>query len=185
MEKKTISVHAVTIHAYTIAIVLLIAALALLGLKYVHLKLALHGFTQSTITMNETQMNQPVSNVTDYAVIIATTVGQYPQQSKELTQSESLQSYVATLSTTLKRDIVVVDNSQKIVADTIAANRGNTYSQDKEDEVGLTMKDGISRSFVEKSQDYPNGISEVVVPVKNSNNETIGAVILSNFQVTK
>lgn len=185
MEKKTVSVHAFTIHTYTIAIVLLVVALLALGVKYAHLKLSLHDYTESTIMMNELQMHAPVSNIADYATIIATTVSQYPQSAALYTQAETLQNYVATLSKELKRDVVVVDVTQKVLADSIAANRGSKYSYDKEDEVGLTIKDGISRSFVEVSPDYPNGISEVVVPMKNANNEIIGAVIVSNFQVAK
>lgn len=180
MEKKTINVHAVTIHAYMIAIVLLIVALLALGVKYVHLKFSLNNFMLSTMQMNDMQMHQPVSNVTDYGVIIATTVPQYTT-----TSSDGLQGYIAKLSSELKRDIVVVDSNEKILADTIAANRGSQYGYDKDGEVKSTMKDGISRSFVETSPDYPNGISEVVVPVKNASNEITGAVIISNFQVAK
>jgi len=47
------------------------------------------------------------------------------------------------------------------------------------------MKDSVSRSFTEKSTDYPNGISRVVVPIKDANNQVIGAVILSNATVGK
>lgn len=183
MEKKTINVHAITIHAYMIAIVLLIIALLALGVKYVHLRLSLQDFTLSTMQMNEMQMHQPVSNVTDYANIIATTVAQY--NTNATTTSDTLQNYVATLSQQLKRDMVVTDTKQKILADTLATNRGSQYGYDKDDEIASTMKDGIARSFVETSPDYPSGISEVVVPVKNANNEIIGAVILSNFQVAK
>lgn len=185
MEKKTISVQAFTIHSYTIAIALLIVALFVLGIKYVHLKLSLHNFMESTMLMNQQQMQQPVSSVNDYATVVATTIAGYPQTIPLYTQPDILQNYVTTLSKELKRDIVVVDKSQKVLADTIATNNGSTYTYDKEDEVGLTIKDGIARSFLEKSPDYPNGISEVVVAMKNANGDTLGAVIVSNFQVAQ
>ena len=45
MEKKTISVHAFTVHIYTIAIVVLLLLLAVLGIKYMHLKLSVQKYT--------------------------------------------------------------------------------------------------------------------------------------------
>ena len=185
MEKKTISVHAFTVHIYTIAIVLLFLALFVLSLKYLHLKLAVDDFTHSTMINNDVQMHSPVSNVTDYATIMATTVAEYPSTSPLIGQSDALQSYVAAMSQKLKRDIVVMDTKKKILADTVATNRGSTYAADTNNEINLTMKDGVARSFLETSQDYPNGVSEVVVPIMNANNVVVGALLVSNFQVTK
>lgn len=185
MEKKTISVHAFTVHIYTIAIILLFLALFVLSLKYLHLKLAVDDFTQSTMFNNSMQMHAPVSNVTDYATIMATTVAQYPSNTPLISQSDGLQSYVAAMSQKLKRDIVVMDTKKKILADTVAANRGGTYSSDTNNEINLTMKDGVARSFLETSQDYSSGVSEVVVPITTANNVVVGALLVSNFQVTK
>lgn len=185
MEKKTISVHAVTVHVYTIAIVLLFLALFLLSLKYLHLKLAVDEFTHATIVSNDMQMHAPVSNVTDYATIMATTVAQYPSSSPLLSQSDALQSYVSAMSQKLKRDIVVMDTKKKILADTVVVNRGATYSYDTNNEINLTMKDEVARSFLETSQDYPSGVSEVVVPIMNTQNVVVGALLVSNFQAIK
>ncbi|NJR66502.1 MAG: HAMP domain-containing histidine kinase [Leptolyngbyaceae cyanobacterium CRU_2_3] len=40
------------------------------------------------------------------------------------------------------------------------------------------MKDGQSRTFLEKSVDYPQGIKLIVIPLKNSLEKTEGAIIL-------
>ncbi len=183
MEKKTISVHAVTIHIYTIIIALLVAVLALVSLKYLHLKLAVHGFTESTMFMNAQQ--QPVGSVSDYAGILATTVAGYPQGQPLYTQPAALQQYVVALSKQLHRDIVVMDPTRKILADTVAANVGGKYSYDGNGEVNQVLQDGVSRSFVETSVDYPVGMSEVAVVMKDASNHIVGIVLVSSATVGK
>lgn len=183
MEKKKIEVHAVTIHIYTIIIALLALLLAIVGLKYLHLKFAVEDFTQSAMMMNANQ--QPMGNISDYAVIIATTVVGYPQGTPLYTQPAVLQNYVATLSKELQRDVVVLDKNRKILADTVAANVGTSYQHDLGKEVDQTLKDGVSRSFLETSTDYPSGVTEVIVPMKDANNQIIGAVLVSNTTVSK
>ncbi|MGH7245610.1 MAG: hypothetical protein ACREGI_01605 [Candidatus Levyibacteriota bacterium] len=183
MEKKVISVHAVTIHIYTILVGLLLLLVIVLGFKYLHLKLAVSDFTQATMWENAQQ--QPQSTVSDYATIIATTVSANAATNVTYLGSVDMQNYVAMLSKELKRDIVVMDTKQKILADTVVINKGTVYSYDKNHEAGQTLKDGVTRSFLETSNDYPQGVWETVVPMKNKSNEITGAVIVSNFQVSK
>lgn len=173
MEKKIISVHAVTIHAYTIVIILLVLIVGVLGLKYLHLKLAMNQYTSSAIWLNS--QNSPSGLISDYGAIIATTASGY-------IKTTDLQGYITSLSNTLKRDIVVVDKTHRILADTVGANKGGYYTSDK-GELKLTIEDGKERIFEEKSVDYPSGVSETVVPMRNANNEIIGAVIISNSTV--
>ena len=173
MERKKISVHAITIHIYQIAVVVLLLIIAVLGFKYVHLKLAVKGYTQSTIWMNSQE--KPNGQVSDYAVIVSQSVLEIPPS--------SLQGYIASLSKQLNRDIVVVDKSEKILADTVSANVGTVYSFDRGKEVKMTIEDGQIRKFEEKSADYPNGLIEVVVPIKNAKGDITGAVLISNTQV--
>jgi hypothetical protein len=172
MEKKTISVHAFTIHIYTIAIVLLVLLLALLGLKYLHLKLSLENYTRSTIWMN--QQGKPTGYISDYAVTIGQSFQYVPQ-----TQA---QTYVAAVSKALGRDVVVMDNGQKILADTISTNDGKLYSGDS-GAIQMTIGDGKTRQFEEKSNDYPNGILETVMPMANAKGDAIGAVLVSNSTI--
>lgn len=173
MEKKVISVHAVTIHIYTIAIVLLLLLLAILGAKYLHLKLAVKGYTNSTIWMN--QQAKPNGQVSDYGLLIA-------QVSQTIPQAD-LQNFVTEASKNLSRDIVVMDRDKKVLADTLIVNKGVVYNYDQNNEVLKTMEDGQVRTFEERSSDYQNGILEVVVPVKNNKGEIVGAVLVSNSSI--
>ncbi len=174
MEKKTISVHAFTVHIYAITIVVLLFLLAVLGIKYIHLKWSVIKYTQSTIWMN--QQEKPAGQISDYAVIIADGASGYVSPSE-------LQNYVTTLSKNLKRDIVVLDKDKKILADTIPANRGTIYSFDSNNEIQATLSDGKTRLFEERSTDYPNGVWEVAVPMKNAKGDITGAVLISKTQV--
>lgn len=173
MEKKTITVHAVTVHIYTIAIILLVLLLTAVSLKYMHLKLAMHGFTESTIWMN--LRDNPRGQISDYGLSVAAAAQFVP--------AINLQDYVSSASKSLNRDIVVIDANKKVLADTIAGNKGSTYNFDSNGEVRLTLEDGITRNFEETSSDYPGGIAEVVVPMKNSSGAITGAVLISNSQL--
>lgn len=173
MEKKTISVHALTVHIYTIAIVVLLLLIAVLGVKYWHLKLAVQNYTRSTIWMN--QQGKPTGQISDYAVILA--------ESTNHISSSDLQTFVTSISKELNRDIVVLDKNQKVLADTIIANKGTTYASDKNLEVKTTISDGKTRTFEERSKDYPDGIIEIVVPIKDAGGQITGAVLISDSQV--
>lgn len=175
MEKKLISVHAVTIHIYTICIAFLLLLLVVLGAKYLHLKLSVQKYTQSTIWMN--QQDKPTGQISEYALIVAKASQHIP--------ALDLQNYVTALSKELSRDIVVMDSSQKILADTVVTNKGTFYTADKNSEIKMTIEDGQTRFFEEKSTDYPNGIIEVVVPTKNASGQVVGAVLISNSQTSK
>ena len=173
MERKKISVHAVTIHIYTIAVIVLLLLLAVLGIKYLHLKLSVAKYTQSTIWMNS--QGKPTGQISDYGIIIAQSASDIP--------ASGLQNFVTNISKQLNRDVVIVDSSQKILADTISVNNGKTYNYDGNNEVRMTIEDGQTRSFEEKSADYPNGILEIVVPMKNVKGNITGAVVISNSQI--
>jgi methyl-accepting chemotaxis protein len=83
----------------------------------------------------------------------------------------------------LKTDLVVVDRSKKIVADTIKANVGNVFQHDLGNEVGLTMEDRKVRTFLERSIDYPEGIQQMVVPLITAHTgQNIGALIMDYTQ---
>lgn len=174
MEKKTISVHAFTVHIYTIAIVVLLLLLAVLGIKYMHLKLSVQKYTQSTIWMNAQE--KPTGQISEYGLIVAQSVSEVPPA--------DLQNYVTNLSKILNRDIVILDKNQKVLSDTVSANKGTTYGYDTNGEIKATLTDGKVRLFEEKSADYPKGLAELVVPITNANQIT-GAVLISNTQVTR
>lgn len=174
VEKKKINVHAFTVHIYTIAIIVLLLFVAVLGAKYWHLKWSVKNFTQSTIWMNS--QSKATGQISDYGVIIGETASQH-------ISSSDLQSYVTTISKALNRDIVIMDSSKKILADTVSVNKGTTYSYDANNEIEMTIKDGKTRKFEERSTDYPSGVLEVVVPMKDVTGDTIGAVLVSDSKI--
>jgi diguanylate cyclase (GGDEF)-like protein/PAS domain S-box-containing protein len=90
----------------------------------------------------------------------------------------ALDNYLKRLHDLQQRDVVVVDRDKRILADAVPENVGTTFDHDTANEVGRTIADGRSRTFVEVSVDYPDGIRQVVVPLVSAEGETLGAVIL-------
>jgi diguanylate cyclase (GGDEF)-like protein len=90
----------------------------------------------------------------------------------------SLAHYLQRLHELHARDIVVVDADQQILGDVVAADVGGIYDEDTADEVGATIRDRKNRTFIEHSTDSPTGMRQVVVPLVDARNVTIGAVIL-------
>lgn len=93
-------------------------------------------------------------------------------------QSEELQNFTEKLHQLQKRDIVVVDIKERILADVVPENIGTTFDHDLNNEIFKTIQDGVSRTFIEKSIDYPEGIQLIVIPLKLEQKETVGAIIL-------
>ncbi|GIE82896.1 hypothetical protein Aph02nite_88460 [Actinoplanes philippinensis] len=89
----------------------------------------------------------------------------------------ALDNYLQRMHDIQHRDVVVVDALQYVLGDVIREHIGTVFDEDRGDEVGRTIEDGRSRVFVEKSEDYPDGIMQVVVPMHNRAGIRIGAVI--------
>ena len=88
-----------------------------------------------------------------------------------------LGSYLKRMHDLQRRDIVVVDRYKLILADVVPQDVGTPYRGDHGDQVGATIRDGRSRTFVEAGGDSADGIREVVVPLLDGGG-TLGAVIL-------
>jgi two-component system sensor histidine kinase/response regulator len=88
-----------------------------------------------------------------------------------------LQRDVVRLHGLYGQDMVVLDRNKRIVADAVAPEIGVTYRNDTHDEVARTIVDGRPRTFSEISEAYPQGIKELVVPLRIEN-ATVGALIL-------
>lgn len=146
----------------------------ILGLKVLKYRMAL-GNTASVLT------NQSQNATLETANLIAATISQ--GSSPLYKQPKEIQAYVKTASEQTKRDIVVVDKNKKIIADTIPVNVTAAFQEDNNGEVASTIVDGKVRMFTESSKDYPHGISQIVVPLKDSTNKIVGAVIVSQDQV--
>ncbi len=94
-----------------------------------------------------------------------------------------LQDLVTRLHVSQQRDVKVVDPNLRILADAIPKDIGTIFDADQNDEVAATLNDGQPRTFVEISANYPQGVKQVVVPVKDEQTGTIiGAVILDYTQ---
>ncbi|MFI6074879.1 EAL domain-containing protein [Actinoplanes sp. NPDC051343] len=89
----------------------------------------------------------------------------------------ALRAYVQRMHKLQDRDIVVLDTSRMVLADAEPGDDGTTYAWDG-GEVRLTILDQKPREFIEHSNDSgPVGIREVVVPLIDSSDVTLGAVI--------
>lgn len=86
--------------------------------------------------------------------------------------------YIQEVRQHLNRDIVVVDADQKISGDVVASEIGLIFNHDRNDEVGMTLKDGNPRFFTEVSDAYPQGIKLMVLPLNSPEARRTGALIL-------
>jgi len=98
---------------------------------------------------------------------------------------EALQKYIELLHTVYHRDFEVVNLNKIIIADVITKDIGTKLEHDANNEVGQTMKDGVVRSFKETSEDYPQGIKQVVAPLRNMQGEIIGGLIFEYTPIIK
>lgn len=115
--------------------------------------------------------------------MIAATIVNVPEANPLIKQSTALENYIKKISTQMERDIVITDPGRKILADTFSSNVGKNYSSDKGGEVAKTIGDGNPRTFLETSSDYPGGINETVIAIKNASGATVGALIISNSTI--
>lgn len=116
------------------------------------------------------------------AQILATTVAIVPTKNPLITQKDDLQKLVTAVSSQTGRYIVVMDTQQMILAGTIPANVGKKYVYGNN--VGLqTLKDGVSRRFIETSMDYPRGIEAAIAPVRDTSGTIVGAVLMSASKI--
>ncbi|MFN6479447.1 ATP-binding protein [Nostoc sp. DedQUE07] len=89
-----------------------------------------------------------------------------------------LQEHVISLHKRRQRDLEIVDRNKIILADVVPEDIGTRLDRDRNNEVGKTIQDGIPRTYIEFSPEYPNGIRLIAVPFKTGKGERIGAVIL-------
>ncbi|WP_339381769.1 ATP-binding protein [Dendronalium phyllosphericum] len=94
---------------------------------------------------------------------------------------ERLQHNITRLHALKKRDIEIIDRNGIIIADVVAADVGQHFADDEHGEVRQTLKDGIPRTFIEVSNDYPQGIRQIVVQLKNDESGEIFGVMLLEY----
>lgn len=132
----------------------------------------------------KTILESSAKNAEGEAMVIASALAAQAS-GRPFYKSTDLQNYVMDMSKQLNRDVVVMDTNKKILADTVKGNIGKIFSGDPDGQVAMTIKDGYTRGFTEKSKDYPNGIDQVVVPLRENGGKIVGAVVLSSDTLTK
>ena len=99
-----------------------------------------------------------------------------------ITRPEFLQPYVEGLLSLYNRDVVIVDAQKRGIADADKGELGKIYTNDPGNEVGLTIRDGRIRIFVETNALHPDGAKQIVVALHydqlKPESPIIGAVIL-------
>ncbi len=123
-----------------------------------------------------------------YTHTIALTIGRESEKDKTpplFFSREALEDYVQDVYASQKIDIVVVDTTKTIIADVIKSEIGKKYNFDKNNEVLLSMRDGVDRTFKEVSGDYPNGIFLYVHSIKNENGQVLGALLIEYSSILK
>jgi sensor histidine kinase regulating citrate/malate metabolism len=161
-------------------IALFLLSLALMTFKYFLMKRSWNMYAVQTLHSSD---DKRMMNSTEDASVIAMTVGQFPANAPLYTQSKELQAYVMSFSQKTHRDLVVMDQNKMILADTIPANVGKKFSEDKDNEVTKTIADGQERSFIETSSDYKYGLQQTVVPLKDAAGKTVGAIVMSSSPI--
>src|SRR2546423_519370 len=98
-----------------------------------------------------------------------------------------LETYVERLDSIYKRDVVIVDQGKKGVADANKSEVGEIFAHDRGNEVALTMADGKVRTFVEQNEFHVDGAKQLVVPLRKdqerSDSPIVGAVIVEYTQI--
>lgn len=170
-------------NTWKLAAIVLAILFALLAVKYLWSRVQ---WNRYALQAQEKVMSYPPLNSAEDGAMIATTVASFPVGNPLYKNPDDLERYVTQINTQTGRDLVVVDKAKTILADTVSGNVGSMYTDDRGDEVSMTIADGKPRTFTETSKDYPKGITEEVVPMKNSpNGQTIGAVLISSSQIFK
>ncbi len=161
--------------------IVLLAAVGILIVKHEQLKLAAYTFVNQA--MIASKQKYVGADATEDAQMFATTIGTVSLGKTFLYQDGvGLERLVSDLSTQTKRHIVVLDIHQKILADTFTSNVGKLYTAAENQDLE-TMRDGKPRRFIEQDMNYLGGIDEVVVPLKDTTGNVVGAVVMSTSQI--
>lgn len=163
-----------------LCILALFIVLGIIAFKYLWVKQEWH---EHAVELQGGIQKYQTAEAVEEANIIGMTITSVPPVVSMFKVTPLLQSYISNLGKQTGRDIVVLDKNKKILADTVPANVGQTYNYDTGGEIAATMQDGNPRSFSEKSTDFPNGIMEEVVQLKDAKGTILGAILISPSNV--
>ena len=128
-----------------------------------------------TLAVAETKQ---VAKVMAASIADTTSDNQKDTSLEKAGKSGELQHYTNLLHDLQKRDIVVVDRQKLDLADAVPKSVGTPYTDDRGNEVQQTLQDGSVRTFIEKNDEHPQGIKQIVVPLKTKQAQINGALIL-------
>lgn len=120
-----------------------------------------------------------VENLAKSIVLSLVTVDEEANTLPLYSNRQRLQDFISDFNRIEKYDISVVDVNQKVLGSVNPEKIGTIFNYDVNDEVGKTIRDGITRTFIERNAEHPKGAYSIVVPLKPENEDIIsGAVIL-------
>ncbi|MEW6334541.1 MAG: diguanylate cyclase [Thermodesulfobacteriota bacterium] len=90
----------------------------------------------------------------------------------------ALQGFISDFKSVKKNSLTVVNRHKKIIGGVVPGDVGKVYSHDADNQVTRTIRDGVTRTFVEISPGHPQGIHAIVVPLKMEQGRINGAVIM-------
>lgn len=166
----------------TLICVVLVLIIGIIGVKYMWAKVRWSNYAEK---MQTRPMQYGSQDSAADAATLGMTIMTVPAGNPLYRQPKGLQTYVEALSKQTGRDIVIVDKDKMIIADTIPANVGTTYTFDTGDEIKKAMNDEQWHSFVETSTDYSAGISQTAIPLKDTKGSVVGAIIMSSSPIFK
>jgi diguanylate cyclase (GGDEF)-like protein len=150
-----------------LAVALLIPVLGLVGVR-----------EQDAVSRHAAQIEaQHVAEPIAHTIAQSSELDPHDRHPNLYLQPDRLQDYLSDIDRELRRDMVVIGLDRRILADAIPANRGELFTDDPHGEVGATMRDGRPRSFIERSADYPQGILQMVIPLRTDQG-IVGAVLM-------
>lgn len=145
---------------------------------------ALIGLVGAVAVFAEMRLNeaQAVTEATNVSRQFAQTIAFKPsdRQGSLFDRPAVLREFVELHHLRSNRDFIVVDRNKVILADSSDEERivGRPFEEDLNNEVGLTMQDGVSRHFREFNPNAEEAHELVVVPIESAPGAVVGAVLL-------
>lgn len=90
----------------------------------------------------------------------------------------ALQGYISDFKAVKKNSLTVVNRNKKIIGSAVPGDVGKVYAHDANNQVGRTIRDGVTRTFIEKTPEHPQGTQAIVVALKMEQGRVNGAVIM-------
>lgn len=171
-------------HHHNLLLLCVLALFVILGIiafKYLWVK---QSWRENSVGLQQGIQKYETANSIEDADIIGLTITTLPPIVPLIKTQPLLESYIKGIGEQMGRTVVILNKDKKILADTNASQVGQTYNFDA-GEIEKTIFDGESRSFIEKSTEFPNGIRLQTVQLKDAKGTLIGAILISPSNIFK